>query len=212
MSQTSRSEVQPTKKPPKSSLAKLEYNRKRYWTQRDKLLAQHKEYYRRNREVLLQKSKEYVEANKEKTKEYKRGWHQKNRERVIVKATKWNRENLVRRKEILAKYRNENREKIREHNKKVRTRYRKLVIEHYSGGANKCECCGEATFEFLTIDHINSDGNIHRKSINLRGGHHFYHWLIKNNYPSGFQVLCSNCNIAKHIHGTCPHQNTNTPL
>ena len=27
----------------------------------------------------------------------------------------------------------------------------------------------------------------------------------KNNYPEGFQVLCSNCNFAKGKYGSCPH-------
>ena len=31
-------------------------------------------------------------------------------------------------------------------------------------------------------------------------------WLITNNFPMGFQILCWNCNVAKGILGVCPHQ------
>ena len=31
-------------------------------------------------------------------------------------------------------------------------------------------------------------------------------WMIKNNFPKGFQVLCHNCNLAKGFYGKCPHE------
>lgn len=76
------------------------------------------------------------------------------------------------------------------------------AIAHYG---NKCACCGEATLEFLTIDHIKGGGNQHRREI----GTHLCRWLKRNNWPSGFQVLCANCNCAKGFYGTCPHQTEN---
>ena len=30
-------------------------------------------------------------------------------------------------------------------------------------------------------------------------------WLKRNGYPAGYQVLCFNCNFAKHRKGACPH-------
>ena len=33
--------------------------------------------------------------------------------------------------------------------------------------------------------------------------HHFL-WLIKNDFPPGYQVLCFNCNYAKTAFGKCP--------
>jgi hypothetical protein len=33
----------------------------------------------------------------------------------------------------------------------------------------------------------------------------FYRWLITNNFPDDFQILCHNCNYAKS-HGGCPHK------
>jgi hypothetical protein len=70
-----------------------------------------------------------------------------------------------------------------------------------------CQCCGENNPEFLTIDHINEDGAKHRKEIGKSAGCNFYRWLRKNNYPKdNFQLLCYNCNCAKHRFGYCPHK------
>lgn len=69
---------------------------------------------------------------------------------------------------------------------------------------DRCKCCGEAKTEFLVIDHIKNDGNTHRKQLK-RAGISLYSWLIKNEFPAGFQVLCHNCNWAKHTPGRCPH-------
>jgi hypothetical protein len=79
-------------------------------------------------------------------------------------------------------------------------RRRRAVIMHYGG---KCACCGESTFEFLEIDHVNNDGAAHRKEI---GKSNTYKWLINNKYPSGFRVLCSNCNHARGRYSYCPHE------
>jgi len=72
-------------------------------------------------------------------------------------------------------------------------------------GGYKCACCGETEPLFLTIDHINNDGNKHRKEISSGDG--LYKWLKKHNYPEGFQVLCMNCNHGKRRNGgICPHK------
>lgn len=83
---------------------------------------------------------------------------------------------------------------------KKRKERRRICIEHYGG---KCACCGEITDEFLSIDHINGDGHKHRKQINRAS---VYYWLIKNDFPEGFRILCHNCNQAMGIYGYCPHQ------
>lgn len=82
--------------------------------------------------------------------------------------------------------------------------YRELkqkILDHYGF---ECACCGVSEFEFLTIDHMNGGGNKHRKEVG--SGVAFYLWLIRNNYPKGFQILCYNCNCSKGHVGYCPHQ------
>lgn len=80
------------------------------------------------------------------------------------------------------------------------------VISHYGG---KCKCCGEDRLLFLNIDHINGNGNKHRKSI-PRGSGEVYKWIIKNNFPDVLQILCWNCNCSRQFNnGICPHTEEN---
>lgn len=78
----------------------------------------------------------------------------------------------------------------------------------YGHGDPYCRCCGDNRFEFLCLDHINGGGNKHRIEISgsKNGGNQLYYWLKRNKYPDGFQVLCHNCNMAKHIYGKCPYE------
>jgi hypothetical protein len=48
----------------------------------------------------------------------------------------------------------------------------------------------------LTIDHINGGGRQERKKLK-KVGVTFYHWLQKQGYPEGYQVLCMNCQFIK---------------
>ena len=76
---------------------------------------------------------------------------------------------------------------------------KKKVFAHYG---NKCICCGDSHWEFLTMDHVDGGGHKHRKEV---VGSHLYAWLKRNNFPPGFQLMCMNCNFAKGIFGKCPH-------
>lgn len=96
----------------------------------------------------------------------------------------------------------EGRQRLSDTNKKCRLKVRDAAFAAYGG--YRCVCCGESEKLFLSIDHINGGGHQHRKS--LKNGH-FYEWLQKQNYPTGYQVLCMNCNTGRHRNGgTCPHQ------
>jgi len=162
------------------------------------------------------------ELNKKYHREYIKKWRKKNpeREKEIQKKSNSNRdyqkwyhnkkkndpEFIKKRKEYYKNNREYFRQKSREcyikTKSKVQERWqakRLLVLKHYGA---KCQCCGENHIEFLAIDHINNDGYIHRKTLKTN----IYDWLIKNNYPDGFQVLCHNCNLAKAFYGYCPHQ------
>lgn len=77
---------------------------------------------------------------------------------------------------------------------------RDAAIKHYGG--YKCACCGETEPKFLSIDHVNNDGGLCRRTRKYS----LYKWLKKNNYPPGLQVLCMNCNWGKMMNkGKCPH-------
>jgi len=81
-------------------------------------------------------------------------------------------------------------------------------------GGYKCACCGETNSGFLSIDHIDGGGNAHRRAINKKSGIGFLYWLNKHDYPSGFQVLCYNCNLGRAFAGggICPHKLSEGPL
>jgi len=85
-----------------------------------------------------------------------------------------------------------------------RISYKRLkdnLFEAYGG--RKCACCGETRSEFLTIDHLVPAGARHHKT---RCGVGLYRWLKKQGYPSGYRVLCMNCNFAIGHFGRCPHE------
>jgi hypothetical protein len=83
-----------------------------------------------------------------------------------------------------------------------------LKSETYAAyGGPICKCCGETEKMFLSIDHINNDGHLHRKEIpKVNGGYSMYVWLKRQGFPSGFQILCMNCQTGKmRNNGICPH-------
>lgn len=94
--------------------------------------------------------------------------------------------------------------------RRSRWRARMACLQHYSGIEPQCACCGECELGFLTIDHINSDGSAHRKkSPKTAAG--MYFWLQRNGFPTGFQILCFNCNMGREQNGgICPHTQTQT--
>jgi hypothetical protein len=89
-----------------------------------------------------------------------------------------------------------------EHYKKYHQNLKLSVLEAYG---SKCECCQEKEPMFLTIDHINGGGNKHREEVG--GGFRMYRWLKKNSFPTGYRILCYNCNCGRSVNGgICPHK------
>jgi len=128
--------------------------------------------------------------------EYQRAWVAKNKEKVHSYQVAY-------RERHRAETRIKHNIYYAAHKKEITQKYRELrreVLDYYGG---KCTCCGETTFEFLAIDHVNGNGAEHRRETKLR---EICRWLRDNNYPDGFQVLCHNCNLAKGFYGKCPHK------
>lgn len=92
-----------------------------------------------------------------------------------------------------------------EYRKRVLREVKETVFSHYGG----CACCGEDTFEFLSIDHINGDGAKHRKPTKKSSmrTYNVYKDIIDSGFPSTIQVLCFNCHFSKDFYGACPHGN-----
>jgi hypothetical protein len=79
------------------------------------------------------------------------------------------------------------------------------VIRHYSNQTMQCECCGESIKEFLTIDHPNGGGR--QEFLEYGSSKEFYRHLVQAGFPSGYRVLCINCNFGRNRNnGICPHE------
>lgn len=80
---------------------------------------------------------------------------------------------------------------------------KQTVLSHYGQVCN-CSCgCTTTKFEYLTIDHKNSDGAKQRKDQGTHGGQSTYRRIIKAGFPDDLQILCWNCNCAKEYYGGC---------
>lgn len=96
-------------------------------------------------------------------------------------------------------------DRINAGNTERRNAVRDAVYKAYGG--YKCACCGETERAFLSIDHIHNDGAEHKRRFKLQTGEQLYRWLIRHNFPPGFQILCMNCQWGKrNNNGVCPHQ------
>lgn len=100
--------------------------------------------------------------------------------------------------------------------KSRREEIKKALIYRYSNGTNKCACCGESEYTFLSLDHISNDGAKHRREFGGRSnydGDDYYKALLEGEYDINIQVLCMNCNWGKHRNnGVCPHREGSTTI
>ena len=160
-------------------------------------------------EELNARRKEYVSTPEYKAK--KRKYAKEHNQRPDVKA----RMKITGRK---WKSKPENIEKA----KKVRYDKRLKVLQHYSKHLSNsnipcCRCCGvNSHIDFLEVDHI--AGRKQMDSIaelvqigysSKLDGSNLRAWIIENNFPDGFQILCQNCNFAKGMkknNNQCPHE------
>lgn len=120
-------------------------------------------------------------------KEWQREYRKRNKVAIYAQIKRWKQVNSERAKVL---------------NKEERNRLKFLVLSHYSGGVPHCATCFFSDIDALCLDHIDNNGAEHRRSNfgnRTMAGTTFYRWVKKNNFPSGFQVLCANCNLVKSI-------------
>jgi hypothetical protein len=143
----------------------------------------------KSREDKKANARKYRQANVEKHRQWSRSWRLNNPERD-KELRKRERENLSNDPE---RY-----ERRRRADAEFRRRQRIAALNMY--GDHACNCCGEATFEFLSFDHINGLGGAKRLT-----GVSLLAWLLEERRED-IQVLCHNCNMAKGFYGRCPHR------
>lgn len=112
-------------------------------------------------------------------------------------------------REWFKRYYLENRERFllyeQEHKlgrKKINAKsYQKLkqkVLAHYGNGKLACVRCGFNDIRALSIDHLNGGGSEQKRQLGGNGSL-LYFWLVKHNYPLGYQTLCMNCQFIKRV-------------
>lgn len=137
--------------------------------------AKHKQYcseycYQRN----------YYLNHKDKYVKYAKKHYLKHKEKYNKQSREWHQKNKTRMNEFGRKHR----------------RKRKVeILEHYGGV--QCFICGVDDIEVLTLDHVAGGGTKQRRKF--KDGHATYRWIINNNYPDGFRVLCRNCNWKEYL-------------
>jgi len=131
---------------------------------------------------------------KECRKAYNREYYLRNTEAIKQRAKKYKKGHRKRANEICSR---------------DRLKLKLEMIEAYGG---KCTCCGESNYKFLALDHVNNDGNIHRKKLAAERGikkvrcDTIWREARRNNFPDSYTILCMNCNYAKSAYGICPHK------
>ena len=161
-----------------------------------------KEYYSRPEIKAKAKEKRDRPEIKAKTKERNRKYYQRP-------------ENMAKAKEI--RDRPENRAKARDEYYKIRLK----ILQYYSKRLSNsnipcCHCCGlNSHLDFLSLDHIagkkEMDSEYELKKLGYSSklsSAMLFKFLIDNNCPDGFQILCTNCNSAKGY----PRNNNECPM
>ena len=124
----------------------------------------------------------YAANNRLKYRQYTLDWQKRNREKANAKSNRWYHKHKDKAwNEILDKF------------------------------GRRCNCCGLTDVWALTLDHINNDGNTHRKRIKTTGGHATLRILqdvVNEGMPlEKYQILCWSCNMGKNQNkGKCPHK------
>jgi len=86
----------------------------------------------------------------------------------------------------------------------IRKKRKSEVLVFYSKGKLCCKCCKFNNILALSIDHISGrEKSNHSRNLS---SDKLYQVLKKQEFPSGYQVLCQNCNLAKSNKGICPHK------
>lgn len=177
-----------------------------YKRNRERLLAKNHANYKANRDAILAQQATYRERQDpaERTA-YNRTYYVQNADTIRARASAWHANMTPAQRETKNRQSADSRrgspvraERARAEQRAVRA----AVIEGYGGA---CACCGNDFMPHLTLDHVNGNGNEHRRTENSRVLYRRLRRMLREGQPNDpmFQVLCWNCNLAKHHYGFC---------
>ena len=142
-----------------------------------------------------------------------KNWLKKHPEKISIYnklCKEWRKNNPEKKKQADKKYREEHSKSVKnkqrqwylenskrclEKSAKLWKEAKKVVLNYYG---NKCIECGERNIQILDINHKNGGGIKHVKSLG-GGARSLYKNIIKNNFPSEYNILCVNHNWAEHL-------------
>jgi hypothetical protein len=147
----------------------------------------HKQYQKLYYIANRAKVRAYSKRNREKRKAYMKRWYAAHRAGQLAYCKHYQ----ITHRKALQQYSVEHYAERQALSRQRWAAERIKVLAHYK---SHCRWCGETNQLFLQLDHVHSDGHTHRKTIHKAS---LWHWIIKHNYPKGFQILCANCHFAK---------------
>ena len=172
-----------------------ERRRQLYANNHEKYLVQSRKYRQEHKLELSVKKHDYYLKTQESTKERMRRNYYKNPQKHNEQCQEYYDKNkdaiLKQHNDYLETHRPEMEKAWREYamnTKDKRLQDKITVLTHYGNGKCACVKCGYSDLRALSIDHINGGGRKHNEEIKER----IYDWLIKNNFPDGYQTLCMN--------------------
>jgi hypothetical protein len=189
----------------------IAYRKKYYIKNKEAIQKKHKNYNKKPEAIILnrlrskkhsrtEKNRKAVALYREKNKllidAKKRIYYQQNKEKILTQSRKHYHENLEQNRARSARYTLKNSVAI---NAKNKLRIKKERAEIFRLEDDKCKCCGETDPIYFQIDHVNNDGGEDRKKNNGISIRISLEKYLKT--PERFQLLCANCNIAKHLNG-----------
>jgi len=143
----------------------------------EKLKVIRKKWYADNHDQILNDKHEYYKENRAAILKNKSEYRLKNLDKIRVRIKKWTDDNA-------------------EHVVESHRVYRQSIINQVLDLlGQKCVTCGLDIKEFLTIDHVNNDGNTERSFGSLGWKRRI---LNGESDKTRYQVLCHNCNNKKY--------------
>ena len=137
------------------------------------------QYYQKNKTRLDARNRQWALEHREKFIEYHRRYYEEHKDEQRARSLAWYHQNTERAKA-----------RLRANHAAVRQQ----ILDHYGA---VCKMCGETDPVVLAIDHVEGRGTAHRRGVGSPS--RVYRNIIKEGFPSDYQILCHNCNWRKKI-------------
>lgn len=149
------------------------------------------EYYHRTKEQRQEWFKQYYEL---KGREISRKYYQAHRDEVLARSRKYQKEHKEQHNLGNKEWARSHKEATKARGEKYRLDRKIKVLTHYGNGRLACIKCGISDIRVLSLDHIMGNGYEERKLHP-----NAYPYVLRNNFPLGYQTLCMNCQMIKRF-------------